>query len=120
MLATLNRLGGSDVLDKKLALMARLNRHKSSSDLANWLPYTANQIHRLANMHAGQLPRPKPAKPTFANPVVFFLSDAQKETVEKALSNAPKAQRKKPKAAVKAEALVCMAQSFMERKSNED
>jgi hypothetical protein len=120
LLATLNRLGGSDVLDKKLALMARLNRHKSSSDLANWLPYTANQIHRLANMHAGQLPRPKPAKPTFANPVVFFLSDAQKETVEKALSNAPKAQRKKPKAAVKAEALVCMAQSFMERKSNED
>ena len=108
LLATLNRLGGSDILDKKLALMARLNQHKPSSDLAKWLPHTARQIHRLANMHTGRIP------------VVFFLSDAQKEIVEKALSNAHEARAKKTKAAVKAEALTSMARSFMERKINMD
>ena len=50
LLATLNRLGGSDILDKKLALLKRLN--KSSFDgrtakLAKLLPQTANQIRRL-------------------------------------------------------------------------
>jgi ParB-like chromosome segregation protein Spo0J len=120
LLATLNRLGGSDVLDKKLTLMARLNQHKPSSDLAKLLPHTANQIRRLANMHAGRVPRGKPTRPIFANPVVFFLSDAQKDVVEKALSSAQQDRAKKTKAAVKAQALTCMAQSFMERRMNMD
>ena len=112
MLATLNRLGGSDVLDKKLGLMDRLNRHKPSSDLAKILPYTAKQIHRLAHMHSGQVPRTKPTKPTFANPVVFFLSDAQQEIVEKALSNVREPQGEKTRAAKKAMALTHIAQQF--------
>lgn len=112
MLATLNRLVGSDVLDKKLGLMDRLNRHKPSSELAKILPYTAKQIHRLAHMRSGQVPRTKPTKPTFANPVVFFLSDAQQEIVEKALSNVRESQGEKTRAAKKAVALTHIAQQF--------
>lgn len=112
LLATLNRLGGSDVLEKKLALMARLNQREPSSDLAKLLPHTAKQIHRMAHMYSGCVPRTKPAKPVFANPIVFFLSDAQKEIVEKALSNAHEPQSKKTRAAKNAAALTFIAQQF--------
>lgn len=112
LLATLNRLGGSDVLEKKLALMDRLTQHKPSSDLAKRLPHTAKQIHRLAQLNSGRLPRIKPAKPVFAHPVVFFLSDAQKEILEKALSNARVPPGEKTRAAMKAAALTAIAQQF--------
>ena len=112
LLATLNRLGGTDVLEKKLALMDRLNQRRSSSDLAKLLPHTAKQILQLARMHSGGVPRIKPAKPVFANPVVFFLSDAQKEIVEKALSRARESQSEETRAAKSAAALTSMAQQF--------
>ena len=53
LLATLNRLGGSDVLDKKLALLKRLNQSAfrgQASELAKLLPQTANQIKRLTEL----------------------------------------------------------------------
>jgi ParB-like chromosome segregation protein Spo0J len=112
LIATLNRLGGTDVLEKKLALMDRLNQRKPSSDLAKRLPYTARQIHRLAHMNSGCVPRIKPAKPTFAHPFVFFLSDAQKEIVEKALSNIREPQTEKTRAGKNAAALTYIAQQF--------
>ena len=37
-LATLNRLGGRDVLDKRIALLARLREKSSCRDLAKLLP----------------------------------------------------------------------------------
>lgn len=112
LLATLNRLGGSDVLEKKLALMDRLNQRRPSSDLAKRLPYTARQIHRLAHMNSDSVPRIEPAKPVFAHPVVFFLSDAQREIVEKALSNIREPQNEQTRAAKNAAALTCIAQQF--------
>ena len=120
LLATLNRLGGSDALEKKLALMARLNQRQSSRDLAALLPHSARQIHRLAHMSSARVPRIKPGKPALANPIVFFLSDAQQQIVENALSCAPGTQHAKTRAAIKADALTSMAQGFIERKSNED
>ena len=112
LLATLNRLGGSDVLQKKLSLMARLNQHTSPTDLAKWLPHTAQQIQRMAQMHSGHVPSIKPVKPTLAHPVVFFLSDAQKEILEKALSNARASPGEKTRAAKNAAALTTIAQQF--------
>ena len=111
-LATLNRLGGSDVLEKKLALMDRLNQQKPSSLLAKLLPYSERQIQRLARMNSGRIPRIKPTKPMFANPVVFFLSDAQQKIVEKALLNAREPQNEKTRAAKNAAALTYIAQQF--------
>lgn len=112
LIATLNRLGGADVLEKKLALMGRLNQREPSGDLAKQLPYTARQIHRLAHMHAGSVPRIRPTKPVFAHPIVFFLSDDQKEIVEKALSNTREPQNEKTRAAKNATALTYIAQQF--------
>ena len=119
LLATLNRIGGSDVLEKKSALMARLNEEDSSRDLAKLLPHTAKQIHRLASLSVTRVVRPKLVKPVFANPWVFFLSDAQQKIVEKALSRARQPQRAKSRAAMKADALTGMARWFIENKTAE-
>ena len=112
LLATLNRLSGSDVLEKKLALMSRLNERMLCSDLVKWLPYTAKQIQRLADMYSGRGPRLKPAKSALAHPVVFFLSDAQREVVEKALSNIGAPENEKTRAAKRAMALTHIAQQY--------
>jgi len=112
LLATLNRLGGSDVLEKKLALMGRLNQREPSSNLAKRLPHTAKQIHRMAQMHSGRVPRIKPVKSVFTHPVVFFLNDIQKEILEKALSNAREPQGETTRAAKNAAALTTIAQQY--------
>jgi ParB-like chromosome segregation protein Spo0J len=112
LLATLNRLGGSDVLEKRLALMERLTQRQPCRDLAQWLPHTAGQIHRLAQMNSDSVPQIKRAKPALAHPLVFFLNDVQKEIVEKALSNARGLQGEKTKAAKKAAALTLIAQQY--------
>jgi len=128
LLATLNRLGGSDVLEKKLALLNRLNKRMQARDLAKLLPLTRTQIERLGN-----LKRPTaPAKITsgcLANPLVFFLDDKQQEIVKKALSIARQArdccsrsdksvaaEACKTKAAKNAAAIKYMAQCFIEQK----
>ena len=110
LLATLNHLGGSDVLEKKLTLMGRLYQYMQARDLAKLLPHTAGQIHRLAHMNSGRVPSIKPAKPVFAHPVVFFLSDAQREIVEKAFSNVREHKNERTRAARNAAALTYMAQ----------
>ncbi|MBN2313407.1 MAG: ParB-like nuclease domain-containing protein [Sedimentisphaerales bacterium] len=112
LLATLNCLGGSDVLEKKLALMNRLTQRHPSRDLAKWLPHTAGQIHRLAQMNSGRVPRIKPPKPALAHPAVFFLNDAQKAVVDKALLNAREPQSEKTRAARNAAALTMIAKQF--------
>lgn len=51
LLATVNRLGGgTDVLDKKLALLCRLNECTPSRDLAKLLPLSGPQIQRLTRI----------------------------------------------------------------------
>jgi ParB family chromosome partitioning protein len=122
LLATLNRLGGSNVLEKKLALLGRLNERTEARDLAKRLPHSAKQIRRLTRMNSDGLACLRPAKSAahqavksaFANPLVFFLSDAQHEIVEKALSLAQDGQNEKTKAARNAAALANMARCFIE------
>jgi hypothetical protein len=113
LLATLNRLGGSDVLDKKLALLRRLNYGMRAHDLARLLPSTRRQIERLSH-----LKRPTaPAKITvncFANPLVFFVDNKQQKIVQEALSLARAAGSEKTKAARNAAALTYIAQRFIE------
>jgi ParB-like chromosome segregation protein Spo0J len=121
--ATLNRLGGSDVLQKKLALLGRLNERANARDLAKLLPHTAPQIQRLTEMGNSACPMAMDnggsqiasRKSPFANPVVFFLDDAQHEVVEKALSLARESQSAKTKAAQNAAALAQIALAFTEQ-----
>ncbi len=114
LLATLNRLGGSNILDKKLTLLKRLNRRINARDLAKLLPHTAGQIERFAQMSAGELVPVRPAKPVPVNPKVFFLDDAQQAIVEQAMSLVRKGRREKTRAARNAAALTQIAQCFVE------
>lgn len=87
LLATLNRLSGSDELDKKLKLLKRLNKKTEAGQLAKLLPQTAKQIERLVNLRRLTVPAKIDAK-SFATPLVFFVSDSQQQIIENALSRA--------------------------------
>jgi ParB/RepB/Spo0J family partition protein len=113
LLATLNRLAGSDVLDKKLALLRRLTDRMQAGQLAKLLPQTAKQIERLANMKLPKVPAAAKALPT---PMVFFLNDEQVHIVEDALFLAqlnPLGAGSLTKAAKKAAGLTEIAKFFL-------
>jgi len=113
LLATLNRLGGSDQLDKKLKLLKRLNERMDSGELAGLLPQTAKQIERLVNLKMpDELAKVKPTD--FLNPMVFFLDDTQQAIVENALMLADDTQSKKTKAQRNTTALVNIASQFVD------
>jgi ParB-like chromosome segregation protein Spo0J len=50
LLTTLNRLGGSDTLAKKVELLRKLTERMGTAQLAKLLPQTAKQIERLTNL----------------------------------------------------------------------
>lgn len=118
MLATLNRLGGSDVLDKKLALLKRLNQSAfrgQTTELAKLLPQTANQIKRLTELKISDCRKAvENRKSQILNPLVFFLNDEQQAIVRKALSAAmSEVEKNRTKAVKNAAALTYMAQDFI-------
>jgi len=87
LLATLNRLGGSDILEKKLALLKRLNQRMEIGKLAKLLPFRTGQIERLAELTISNCRMTvENRKPKFLNPLVFFVNDKQQKTIENALS----------------------------------
>jgi len=112
LLATLNRLGGSDNLGKKLKLLKRLNKRVESAELAKLLPQTARQIERLANLKMPTAPAKINAK-CFAIPLVFFVNDTQQQQIEKALSLVEEPKAKTTKAARRAAALSHIAGYFL-------
>ena len=122
LLATLNRLGGSDILEKKLALLKRLNKRMRPRELAKLLPQTAKQIERLANLKESlyRASRIENRTSSSANPLVFFLDDEQSAIVEDALFSAqsdspqgsPRAKRG-TKAAKRAASLTQIARFFL-------
>lgn len=118
LLATLNRLGGSDVLDKKLTLIKRLSKSPfdgQTAKLAKLLPQTSNQIRRLTELAISDCRKAvENHKSQILTPLVFFLNDKQQEIVEKALSVAvSEVEEKRTKAVKKAAALTYLAQDFI-------
>jgi hypothetical protein len=87
LLATLNRLGGRDTLDKKVVLLQRLSVAATPRQLAQLLPQTRGQLERLVNAR-----RPAPTQSRkdrfFATPIVFFADKAQERLVAQALAQA--------------------------------
>jgi ParB/RepB/Spo0J family partition protein len=116
LLTTLNRLGGSDQLSKKLKLLKRLNRKMATGELAKLLPQTAKQIERLTHLKKTAAPA-KINTNSFANPLVFFVNDTQLEQIEKALSLVEEPKAKMTKAAKRAMALTHIAGYFIDRDS---
>ncbi len=115
LLTTLNRLGGSDQLGKKLKLLKRLNNKIVTGELAKLLPQTARQIERLTNLKRPNAPAKINAN-SFANPLVFFVNDTQQQQIEKALSLVEGPKVKMAKAARRAAALAHIAQTFFNMK----
>lgn len=114
LLATLNRLGGSDQLGKKLKLLKRLKNKMATGELAKVLPQTAKQIERLTNLKGPSAPARMNVK-CFASPLVFFVNDKQQEQIEKALSLAEEPKAEMTKAAKRAAALTRIAGYFFNR-----
>ena len=85
LLATLNRLAGSDVPAKKIELLKELTKQMATAQLAKLLPQTAKQIERLTNLKLNPVPIKADAE-QFAIPLVFFVTKQQQEIIEKAIS----------------------------------
>jgi len=118
LLSTLNRLGGSNVLEKKLALLERLNRKMHACEMAKLLPLTRSQIERLKNLKVPSAPARISAK-SFAVPMVFFLSAEQQQIVAEAMASTA-VSNDKTKAARNAAALTEMAQCFNKKDQKDE
>jgi len=117
LLTTLNRLHGRDSLDKKLAVLRRLDRRVGLDKMADLLPQTRGQIERLTQ--ARRLSQARRGKaPAFAIPVVFFVSEAQQSAVEEALAAVTAASTASTKAAKRAAALTQIARQYLDRASS--
>jgi ParB-like chromosome segregation protein Spo0J len=117
LLATLNRLCGNDILDKKATLLKRLNEKLSAKDLSKLLPQTKKQIERLVNLRIPDEPT-KISADSFATPLVFFVSQTQKQKIERALVQAEQ-NDKGTRAARRAAALTLLADYFVNHNHSE-
>jgi ParB/RepB/Spo0J family partition protein len=85
LLATLNRLAGSDEPAKKIELLKKLKEKFGAVELAKIIPHTRRQIEQLTDLKLKDIPTRANAE-GFAVPMVFFVSAGQGEIIETALS----------------------------------
>ena len=111
LLATLNRLGGRDTLDKKRALLQRLRTRIPTRKLARLLPQTLGQIERLTAGEASTATVRKKAD-SLAIPIVFFVDEGQQRKIEDALSAAT-SHEGQTRAVKRAAALTHVAEEFL-------
>jgi ParB/RepB/Spo0J family partition protein len=112
LLATLNRLQGSDILEKKIELLNKLKEHYQSGQLAKLLPQTKKQIEALANLKVPAVPS-KADENVFARPLVFFVTPQQAEIIESAMSIAIEKVTGQTTAEKKAKALTYIVNQWM-------
>jgi hypothetical protein len=119
LLATLNRLSGRDSLEQKLALLRRLNKRTPIRKLARLLPQTRGQLERLTSTRPLSPALRRPAG-EFAVPVVFFVSPAQQQIIEEAVSQSAAASDAPTRAGKRAAALTDMARQFLDQRNGRD
>ncbi len=116
LLVTLNRLGGRDTLDNKLALLQRLSVAMALRKLAQLLPQTRGQLERLINAKWPAGPASRQVR-AFATPIVFFADEAQERLVAQALAQAAVGLPKNlTRAAQRTAALARLARSFLDQR----
>ena len=115
LLATLNRLGGTDIVSKKRELLRRLNESLAAAEMARIMPLTKRQIERLINFTA-ELPTVEAGTVKMANATVFFLDDEQKGIIEEAIAKAEEGLCERSRAKRKVEAMVRIAKYFLGNK----
>lgn len=86
MLATLNRMTGSDHARKRAALLSELNQSLDIKQLTSRLPEDRGKVSQLLALHAAP-PSPKRPKPIDAMPVSlhFFMLPRERQAVERKL-----------------------------------
>jgi hypothetical protein len=116
LLATLNRLGGRDTLDRKRALLQRLSLAMALRKLAQLVPQTRGQLERLVNTK-WPVRAPSRQDRAFATPIVFFADEAQERLVAQALAQAAVGLPEGlTRAAQRTAALARLARSFLDRR----
>jgi len=115
LLATLNRLQGSDILDKKLELLKKLKAEFNQKELSKLLPYTKKQIEKLTNLKQ-LIPGKCVGDIDFAKPLVFFVSDSQHKNIERAIGIAED-KTITNKAKRRADALVRIAREYQPQRT---
>jgi len=116
LLATLNRLGGRDALESKVALLRRLSAAPGMHPLAALVPQTRGQIERLTSRKP-PAPSEPPAPHAFAIPLVFFVDPVQAQAIEEALTRAAGLTGRQTRAARRGQALTQIARRFLEKES---
>ena len=112
LLATLNRLGGHDLLERKTKLLKTLTKRIDIKDLAKQLPDNKKAIERLTSFIRKERICPL-EKPVLLGPLVFFLDDKQTELTERALAKAGENVTGDTKAQKKAEAIVKICKTYL-------
>lgn len=112
LLSTLNQLKGSDILEKKLDMLERINRVMHDREMAKLIPFTRSQIKKLKNIRIPTVPVKINVK-SLAEPMVFFLNDIQQKIVKQALSLTQEALTGRTKAVRNAAALTEMARMYL-------
>lgn len=116
LLATLNRLSGSDDVYKKSELIKNLSREYSIKELCGRLVDNSKSIQRLLNLKGGGR---RMFTKAFLNPVTFFLTDKQKDIVDESLITAMEGDKEKTTAQRRALGIVKIARFFVESNSKE-
>jgi hypothetical protein len=88
LLATVNRLEGSDDPKRRAAIIGQLETmgERAAGELARWLPESADQVRRLGQLNAPP-PRPLPARPLreMRTSLTFHFTVADRARVIEAL-----------------------------------
>ncbi|MBN1363005.1 MAG: ParB-like nuclease domain-containing protein [Sedimentisphaerales bacterium] len=114
LLATLNRLSGRDVLEKKLTVLRRLCRKRPLHDLAKLVAQTQGQLQRLMSRKLSST-KVRSRQPLYATPLVFFVNEAQQRIIEEALTATVARSSEPTRAAKRAAALARLAECFASR-----
>ena len=112
LMATMNRLGGTDILEKKLALLKKLSKEFDSKQLSEILPFTSGQIERYHNLKLPNRPS-KQKKDSFAEPLIFFVDKKQKQIIEQAIKKIKEASSKTQARKAKSDAITKIAKAFI-------
>jgi ParB/RepB/Spo0J family partition protein len=110
LLMTLNRLGGTDNIDRKMQLIKRLAEASEPVKLARLLPMAKAQIEKLASLEPPRIKTQADNVGVFAEPAVFMLKPEQSRILKAAMENAL---GKKPNnACQRAEAITIIAEYY--------
>ena len=114
LLATLNRLGGSDEVGKKLELYRKLSETFDSAKLSKMLSESREKIDKLLALNQASINLPVSMPGAVPEAVVFFLSGDQKAVVERAIESAAGVSNQHIMARVRAEAIAEIASAYIE------